>query len=177
MKTMFDINPYGRYDMGRFSGPAFGVPVKMGCEMPGGYEDHEEELDETTLACRKCAKKHRRSSGRMGQAAAVDVLKGIWEGLLSGFGSIVQGVPPEIAGTYRDRLAACQAMISTSPTAGDYVRGTQCIRALYKDIQDGKGATPTLPAQVPASKPFPIVPVAIAGAGLIALAIFLVKMK
>jgi hypothetical protein len=114
---------------------------------------------------------------RMGQDL-IEGARGIWEGLLSGFAGLIQDVPPEVAGTYRDRLKACQNMLSTNPSTSDYVKATTCLRTLYKDIQEGKVATPPVVTPPPAkASTFPIVPIAIAGVGLIALVLILMKAK
>lgn len=184
MRSIFETNPHGRYDMGRFAGPAFGRPVKMGCELHNELtevtvdvqveEDHIEEFDPNTLACKKCAKKHRRTSGRMGSARMgddlTDAAKSVFEALGSTFAEIVKDVPPEVAGVYKDRLKVCQAMVATNPNTGSYVAATQCLRDLYRDIENKKGTVPTalpMPMQQPSS--FPIVPVALAGVAVVAL--------
>lgn len=184
MRSIFETNPHGRYDMGRFAGPAFGRPVKMGCELHDSItevtvdvqveEDHVEVFDPNTMACKKCAKKHRRTSGRMGGAHMgddlLDAAKSVFDGLLSTFGELVKDVPPEAAGIYKDRLKACQAMVATNPNTGSYVAAAACLRDLYRDIENKKGVMPTvMPLQQPQPSSFPIVPVALAGVAVVAL--------
>jgi hypothetical protein len=188
MRDLFNTNPYGRYDMGRFSAPAFARQVKMGCELHTGYteEDHTEEIDPKTMACKKCAKKHR-ASGRLAGAVRatprlgddlLDSAKSIFDGLLSTFGELVKDLPPQAAGAYQNRLKACQDMVGATPTTGSYIAAAACLRSLYDDMKNGKGLTPPttmLPQQQPSS--FPIVPVAIAAVGGLALIYVFTTMK
>ena len=177
MRDLFNTNPYGRYDMGRFSAPAFARQVKMGCELHAGTteEDHTEEIDPKTLACKKCAKKHRRTSGRLAGIPKLgddllDSAKSVFDALAGTFADLLKDVPPQAAGAYQTRLKTCQDMVGATPTTGSYVAVAACLRSLYDDMKSGKGLTPapTLLPQVPQST-FPIVPVMIAAVGGLAL--------
>lgn len=181
MRSMFLDNPYGRYDMGRYSGPMFGRPValNLGCPVSMDEEDHEEVPDLSGIGCAKCRKKHRRTNGRMGQVmdTLTDAAKSAWEGTLSLYGELVKMVPAQAVGSYEQRLKQCQAMVPENPTAAQYYTATKCLQDLYKDIRDGKGAGPVgLPAPAPVSRQeFPMVPVAVATAGLLGLGLVLWK--
>lgn len=188
MRDLFNTNPYGRYDMGRFAAPAFAQSVRMGCELHTGYqeEDHTEEIDPKTLACKKCAKKHR-ASGRLAGAVRatprlgddlLDSAKSVFDGLLGTFADLIKEVPPQAAGVYQGRLKTCQDMVGANPNTGTYVAAASCLRSLYEDMKSGKGLTaaPTVMPQQPPST-FPIVPVALAAVGGIAIIYMLSTMK
>jgi len=189
MRDLFNTNPYGRYDMGRFAAPAFARQVKMGCELHADYadyseEDHEEELDQKTLACKKCAKKHRRTSGRLAGASMGDDLldsaKSVFDGLLGTFADLVKNVPPQAAGVYQSRLKSCQDMVGINPNTGAYIAAAACLRNLYEDMKSGKGLpapTPVMTMQQPQPSSFPIVPVAIAVVGGLAIFYVMSTMK
>lgn len=188
MRDLFNTNPYGRYDMGRFAAPAFAQSVKMGCDLHEGYqeEDHTEELDPKTLACKKCAKKHR-ASGRLAGAVRatprlgddlLDSAKSVFDGLLGTFAELVKDVPPAAAGAYQTRLKSCQDMVGANPNTGTYIAAASCLRTLYEDMKSGKGLT-TAPMALPPQQPssFPIIPVAIAVVGGLGLIYVLSTMK
>jgi hypothetical protein len=181
---MFSGAPGGRYDMGRFAAPAFGQPVKMGCELHDAStgEVNEEDIDPLTLACRKCKKKNR-SAGRMGEIRLaggrlgddiLDAAKSVFDGLLSAAAAAVTAVPPAVAGAYSTRLKTCQDMVGGSPNTGSYVAAGECLRRLVKDIESGTGLTPPQPTipMAPQAAPFPIIPVALAGVAVLAVLYF-----
>jgi hypothetical protein len=165
-----------------FAGPLYGrgAIVNMGC----GMEDHEEELDEAGIGCKKCRKKHARTNGRMGSVrmgdALTDMAKSAWETALGLYGDLIKVVPAGAVGSYEGRLKACQAMAPEGATATQYYAATKCLNDLYKDIREGKGAgTPSTPAPAAAApkSAFPVVPVAVAGLGLVALGVVIWKFK
>lgn len=179
MNNIFGANFGGRHDMGKFGAPAFGVPVKMGCELVDGYGDdatHPEELDEVTLACKKCKKKHR-SAGRMGQIRLADPItdaaKAAYDALLSAIGTAITAIPASAAGAYSARLQSCQDMANSNPTSAGYVAAAQCLRTLYNDIQNGTSTA--LPALPPPASSFPVIPVAIGALVVLGLVFYLTR--
>lgn len=83
--------------------------------------------------------------------------------------NLIGELPSDQVGEYKKRLEACLAM--------DAVPAIGCLLSLYSDVQkarDGKPVTPPIPTQQPTSA-FPIVPVAIAGVGALALIYMLTK--
>lgn len=172
MRSMFVENSYGR-----------GQVVNLGCGMD--EEDHGEELDGTGMGCKKCRRKHRRTNGRLGAVRMVrmagltdditSAAKTAWETTLGLYGDVIKILPAQAIGSYEGRLKTCQAMAPEGANAGQYYAATKCLNDLYKDIREGKGAGTPMPAAIaPAPKSeFPVVPVAVAGLGLLGLGIAL----
>lgn len=164
-----------------FAGPLYGrgAIVNMGC----GMEDHEEELDEAGIGCKKCRKKHARTNGRMGSVrmgdALADMAKSAWDSALGLYSDLIRVVPAAAVGAYEGRLKSCQAMAPDGASTAQYVMATKCLNDLYKDIREGKGAgtvaSPTL-TMAPKSE-FPVVPVTVAGLGLVALGVVIWKFQ
>lgn len=179
MRTLFDASLYGMRGIGGLSGQEFGRPVRL------SSEDHA-EVPDGRMGCKKCAKKHRRMSGpTLGHLPAVrlgDVLtetaKEAWHATLALYGDLIKALPASAVGVYDDEMKRCQAMAKEGASASDYYAATQCLRSLYKDIKERKGApeeAPRTSAPSPAKDSFPIVPVAVAGAGIIGLVVALTK--
>lgn len=88
-------------------------------------------------------------------------------GLNSSIEELLNQLPPETLGAYRERWNGCKKMISDGGAIG-LVTGPKCLYDLFEDMKKAirggvKPVTPLPLAAQPAA--FPIVPVAIAGIG------------
>jgi hypothetical protein len=189
MRTLFDGSPYGMRGLGGLGNGVFGRPVRLsiGCGDDGECEECRRKRESGMsgdLGCKKCAKKHRRMSGHLGQTRLGDALtetaKEVWNGTLALYGDLIRVLPASAIGVYDDQLRRCQAMVNENSSAAEYYSATQCLRTLYKDIKERKGAQETPSAPRPAAPTdggFPIVPVAVAGAGILGLVLAVVNLK
>lgn len=94
--------------------------------------------------------------------------------------SILKEVPKEALGAYQSEYDQCRNLLRKGGLVG-LATGGKCLRDLYNKIRDamkGKGPAPVTPAPVvaPPSEGFPVVPVALAAVGGIALIYGLTKL-
>lgn len=145
MKSMFSMSP--------FQGPQFQPHFARGTPVPGSV--HWLGQAATTPPATTPA-----------PSGSSDIL-----GLNSSIESLLNQLPPETMGPYRERWNGCKKQISDGGAVG-LVTGGKCLYDLFEDLKKAmtgaKPATP-LPYVPPAATSFPIMPVAIAGIGSIML--------
>jgi hypothetical protein len=103
--------------------------------------------------------------------SATDLLKSLGEEIAA----LMKDLPPDAAGTYSNRLKACQDMAGDGTDILKLGIAAECMRKLYQEM---KTAHPASPAVLPAPDMFPYVPVAIAAVGAaVLLAVVLTAKK
>lgn len=141
MKSMFSMSP--------FQGPQFQPAFARSGPVPGSVQWLGQAAPATTPPPTTTP-------------SDADIL-----GLNSSIESLLNQLPPETMGAYRERWNGCKKQISDGGLIGLGLGG-QCLYKLFEDMKKAmtgvKPATP-LPYMAPAPSSFPILPVAIAGIG------------
>lgn len=107
----------------------------------------------------------------LGQAAPATPADSDILGLNSGIESLLNQLPPESMGAYRERWNNCKKQISDGGAVG-LVTGGKCLYDLFTEMKKAvTGGKPPVATPLPPAQPtsFPIMPVAIAGIGTLML--------